>query len=343
MMALVLQTSFVVAANAEAPAGSTNENWENVSEAFTKQLGVHDIEPAFLRRCIGMIVTPNGDIVIQTAKSGICVSRDQGATWAVVADNNIKGRSGNFSMPYPYDGRIAYFPFDGAGGLAGGMSLDDSKTWKPFAQVERGVEYGDADWNTHNPQILFGVTHEPYFSVLSNDGGKSWQRIASNETGSGLEANYCVAVLDRKTLLRGNPNEDIIELSDDAGGTWRQVTNYRTLARSPVHYGRNVYWATANGVIVTSNGRDWNLTGTGAEGACWGPYFGSSEQEFVVVTEKKFLKTEDGGKTWKPIAKFYKAPGIFRDSTSGCYFGWDPKRNILYASGCGASVYRLKL
>lgn len=347
VMALAVQTGFVIAANADEPAASSEETWDNVSEAFTKQIGAHDIDPAYLSRCQGLIVTPTGDIVIQTSTKGICVSKDQGVTWSVVADNNITGRCEHgfaFSIAYPYDERMAFFCYDGGQwGTSGGMSLDGAKTWKPFTRVQRGWEFGDVDWNTRDPQTIYGVTHEPYYSLLSDDGGKSWRRLDKDETG--INTKYSVGLIDAKTLTRYNPTKQggIIELSEDAGQTWTQVADYHVQARSLVHYGRKVYWTTSKGVITSTDGKDWTLTGEGAERACYGPYFGSSDREFVVVTDKDFLKTEDGGKTWKPIARVYKAPDIFHDLAVYSYFGWDSKHDILYASGLGASVYRLQL
>jgi hypothetical protein len=346
IIALVVQTGFAAPAIADEPTASPTETWSPVSDAFTQQIGVHDTDPAYLRRCIGMIITPNGDIVMQTVK-GVCISRDQGTTWSAIADSKLTGRCENgfgFSLPYPYDGRMAFFCYDGLGG----MSLDDGKTWKPFGYLGRGVELGDVDWSLPDPQTLFGLTHEPFFSVLSKDGGTSWQRTDKDETGAAAgpdDADHCLGLIDGKTLLRGDAKKQggIIELSNDAGQTWAPVANYQVLGRRPVHYGHNVYWTTSKGVIVSTNGKDWTLTGTGAEGANYGPYFGSSEQEFVVVTDQYFLKTEDGGKSWKPIGKFYLPPDIFHGNKQYCYFGWDPKHNILYASGLGASVYQLKL
>ena len=363
-LALVMgmcSTGSGTAVNAETPAAGPAENWENVSDAFARQIEVHDIDPGYLRTCIGMIVTPAGDIFIQTATKGICVSRDQGATWSVVADNHIAGRCEHgftFSIPYPYDGRMVLFCYDGDGTKSGGMSLDDEKTWKPFSQLARGTEFGDVDWSEASPQTLFALTHEPYFSLLSNDAGKTWQRLDKTETGGGPEVHYSLGMIDAKTLIRGtnatfaNPpgapapgtqQGGVIQLSQDAGQTWSQVANFQVVGRRPVHYGRNVYWTASQGVIKTSNGKDWTLTGPGAEGACYGPYFGSSEQEFMVVTNTNFLKTEDGGKTWKQIAKGYVAPDIFHGASWYSYYGWDSKHNILYASGLGAAVYRLKL
>ncbi len=196
------------------------------------------------------------------------------------------------------------FAYDGVGGLSGGISLDHADTWRSFSQITRGVEFADIDWNTRDPQTILGMTHEPYRTVLSVDGGKSWQKLyKDNEAGELDSYNSCrLGVINDQTLTRYNAQRGGIELSTTAGQTWTLVADYKVIARRPVHYGKNIYWNTAKGVIVTSDGEHWTLTGPGAEDACYGPYFGASEQEFVVVTSKAFLKTEDGGKTWHQLA-----------------------------------------
>jgi hypothetical protein len=366
VIALVLQTGFVIAADADAPAVSNPENWENVSAAFTQQIGADDVEPVYMRHCIGLMVAPTGDLIMQTCK-GVSISKDAGATWSMSPDIKVMGRCGAPSMAYPYDGRMAFFLVDNPTDT-GGITLDGGKTWKTFQPItelpgnarktQRGFEFADIDWNTPDPQTIYGLTHEPYFTVFSKDGGQSWQMPyeGKEESGKGDERLLCMGVIDAHTLTRYRPTPPtpptaasqspggVIELSTDAGQTWTQVaTNYQILGRRPVHYGKNVYWTTAQGVIVTSDGKNWTLTGAGAEGAIFGPYFGSSEKEFVVVSGENFLKTQDGGKTWKPIARFYKPSEVFRHLTKICYFGWDSTHNILYSSGEGAPVYRLKL
>ena len=78
-------------------------------------------------------------------------------------------------------------------------------------------------------------------------------------------------------------------LSTDQGSTWTEVAKYKVLGRRPVHYGNKVFWTTTEGVIVTTNGRDWKLTGKGPENAVFGPYFGTTEQEFMVVSDKSYF------------------------------------------------------
>jgi hypothetical protein len=131
-------------------------------------------------------------------------------------------------------------------------------------------------------------------------------------------------------------------MSDDAGQSWNQVADYRVLGRRPVHYGRTVYWTTSKGVITSTNGKDWTLTGPGAEGAIGGPYFGATDQQMVVVTSQFFLNTEDGGRSWTAVAKVFVPKDSFLQSPARSYYGWDASHDILYESALGAAVYRLK-
>lgn len=342
--ALVLLLGSIQRAGAAEPAVPA-KGWENVSEAFTKQLGALKTDDTrFLNGCQGLIVTPTGDLVLLTASQGVCVSRDQGATWTVVEGNGISGRcedSCGFSIAYPYDGRMALFAYDGKGGTSGGMSLDGARTWKPFAQYKRGMQTADVDWSARDGATIFGVTHEPFFTVVSADGGTSWRQLDPRERGG--EMTCLPGVIDAKTLTRYDLLTGSMDLSEDAGLTWSPVAHYRVTGRRPVHYGRQLYWTTAKGVITSADGKDWTLTGRGAEGAQHGPYFGLSDQEFVVVTDKAFLKTTDGGKSWKPITGLFLAPEIFGSNAGYAYFGWDATHDVLYASGLGASVYRFRV
>ncbi len=327
---------------ADGPAGATTA-WVNVSHEFTEQIGAEGVNPGGLNlvRCQGMIITPTGDTFMHTAQQGICVSHDDGTTWAIVDDNGITGRTENafgFSLAYPYDGRMAFFAYDGADGCSGGMSIDGGKTWKAFPQYKRGTQYGDLDWATHDPQTIYAVTHEPFFSLLSSDGAKTWRRLDDNETGGPVL--YWVGVVDATTIVRYHRAGNCIECSGDAGVTWAPVAYFHVVGARPVHYGKNLYWTTTTGVITSSDGKNWTLTGPGAEGAQDGPYFGTSEQSFMVVTNQQFLETADGGKTWKALAPIFTAPDLLRGELA--YHGWDPAHRYLFASGLSGSVFRLK-
>jgi hypothetical protein len=342
---LLLAWCFALGAAAEdggAAAGTAPPpTWTNLTAALTKELGIDEAKPIYHSRCSGMVVTPNGDLVIQTATKGVYRSSDQGATWSAAGGERITGRcetGDGFSLAYPYDGRMAFFCVDGSGGI----SLDDGKTWRAFTKIHRMFEFADADWSQADPQVLLGQTHEPFFTVLSEDGGRSWRRIFTDEDGK--QMSFRLGVVDAKTLVRAPAKHAGIEVSADAGQTWSKAADSKVIGRRPVHYGKTIYWTTSEGVIASSNGTDWKLTGPGAENAFYGPYFGASDQEFMVVTKQSFLSTADGGKTWRTLAPTFLASDGFRPQFPiYAYYGWDAKRRILYTSGLGGSVYQLRL
>jgi photosystem II stability/assembly factor-like uncharacterized protein len=333
-----------------AAEGAAASDWTNITEAFTQKIGVHDLNPDYTRRCVGMAVVPSGEIFILTSLKGVSVSTDQGSTWTVAEDNKVSGRCETgfgYSIAYPYDGRLAFFSIDGSGG----MTLDSGKTWRPFAKILRNFEFADVDWSVKDPQTIFGLLHEPFFTVLSTDGGRGWQQLYKDteaaKDGQRLAIQYCLGIIDANTLVRSHRTLGGIAMTTDAGKTWAEVATYKVLGRRPVHYGKQVFWTTSEGVVVTTNGKDWTLTGKGPEKAVYGPYFGASELEFMVVSDKAFFLTHDGGKTWKDVAPAFAPPDARSKGINASgqfnYFGWDPKRNLLYASSLGASVYRLQL
>jgi len=333
-----------------AEDGTASSGWVNMTEAFTRQIGVQDNIHDYERRCLGMIVVPNGEIFMLTSGKGVCLSTDQGSTWTALDGNVVTGRCETgfgFSVAYPYDGRLAFFSIDGTCGV----TLDGGKTWQPFAKILRNFEFADLDWNVKNPQTIFGLLHEPFYTVLSKDGGNNWQQLYKEVEGpkdaQKLTSQYCLGVIDANTLVRSHPSLGGISISKDGGKTWTEVAKYKVLGRRPVHYGNKVFWTTTEGVIVSTNGKDWKLTGKGPENAVFGPYFGATEQEFMVVSDKAFFLTHDGGKTWDDVAPAFFPPetrwrGNFARGQFS-YFGWDPKRNFLYASSLGNSIYRLEL
>ena len=251
-----------------------------------------------------------------------------------------------FSMAYPYEGRLAFFCIDGTGG----MTLDGGASWRPFAKLLRMLEFADVDWSAREPRTILGLLHEPFYTVLSTDGGRAWRQIFQDtenpKDGKTMLGKY-YGVVDGDTLLRAERDQPGLALSKDEGKTWTEVAKYQVLGRRPVHYGKKVYWTTTEGVIVSENGRDWTLTGRGPEQAVYGPYFGNSEREFMVVSPKAFFITRDGGQTWKEVAPAFNPPDGFKKGVSATgafnYFGWDAKHNYLFASSLGASVYRLKI
>lgn len=326
--------------------------WVNITGELFARLGVVGLKPAYANRCVGMAVAPTGEVFILAGKNhGVCVSKDHGATWTVVPDNNVTGRCETgfgFSMAYPYDGRLAFFTIDGTGG----MTVDGGVTWRPFTKILRNFEFADVDWSAADRQPVFGLLHEPFFTTLSTDGGRNWRQLDKDaEAPKDVQkwvGQYCLGLIDANTLVRSHLVKGGIEMSADGGKTWTGVANYKVLGRRPVHFGKKVYWTTTEGVIVTTNGKDWTLTGNGPAQAVYGPYFGASEREFMVVSNKAFFLTQDGGKTWHDAAPTFVPPDVynaagFKATGQFNYFGWDAKNGFLYASGLAGSVYRRQL
>lgn len=346
-----------IAATVSAVADAAE--WENISQELCTKLdaveyiGKNGKPWNWMRRTQGLAVDPtNGRVFLHITAhdAGMFVSKNHGDTWEKLGDNKITGRgelAGCFSIPYPYTERMAFFVIDGVGGL----TLDGGAHWKRIEKHRRAFDFGDVDWSSPEPKLMFAANHEPFGRCVSTDAGATWTQL-DNYTGSN-EANqkgrgFRLGVFDSQTLLSAHLDVDGIELSTDLGKTWTKVANYRVLGHRPVHYGKRLYWATTEGLIVTDDGRNWKLVGTALPNTSCGPYFGKSEDEMMVVTPEGFFITKDAAKTWRKAADYFSVPDTaiangYHINGSGRHFAWDPVNDVLYACATGGSAFRLHL
>ena len=304
----------------------------------------------------GMFVNPkNGEVFVNYSpwnlkaalkEMHLYVSRDHGDTWTAIVESPVSGRGETgfwCNMPQPVDGRMVLWTIDGISA----STSDGGATWKKIGKQGRGFDFGDLEWSSGQPRTLFALEHEPYFRVLSTDGGTTWKRLdeAADKASFASDKKWYprLGVVNATTLLCTDGLSDGILISGDLGATWAKVADFRPLGVRPIHYGKRLYWAASAGVIVSENGKDWSLLGSGLPNANWGPYFGATEKDLLVVTDKGVHLSRDGAKTWTLVAPLPPRVWAGNQRTDGIYFAWDYVNRILYATHAGSGCFRLRL
>jgi len=328
----------------------------------------------------GLFGLPNGDVGVINNDKGIHRSTDQGATWTKWGEDWMKGvAQSSLSLKVYYPDRIG-LTMDGPIAVSSDLGKSWTQIQKPIVTVTKkdtapfqgdlNVLAGDMDLSANMPPktILGFVHHGELFGgmfVQTTDGGAKW-----DWSPPVLRESRCwlrTGVASASTVLRGAVNEDKkapptpgIFVSADLGQTWEKVSEYTLHGTCPVHYGPNIYWAAREGIVVSRDGgKTWSVCGSAIENVVFGPYFGTSEQEMMAVSYKEgFSITRDGGKTWKLAAPFFAAPSAWgepkNEMTSAptgsrhwrgalWYFGWDAKKDILYAKCFGGDAWKLAL
>ncbi len=219
----------------------------------------------------------------------------------------------------------------GQGGLF--KTTDRGKHWKRILKTH---SISDIVINPENPQIIYvlGIFDDPGvgFSVYrSANGGKSWKRLAPS-----IEGINCMAFLKEhpSTILLGTGSFGLpakIYRSDNSGKTWKNISN--NLPPDPI---RDIEIPSSNEIwIGTANGRDGKLFHTTDGGHTWEEVFMGKPQETDIINifvdpdnpklvyvgtmnvhntplpgEHYLFKTEDRGKTWKPVRLTLSTPII---------------------------------
>jgi hypothetical protein len=279
---------------------------------------------------------------------GLYVSKDHGDTWTKSTTTPIIGRGETgywCSVARPFTGTMVLWTIDGPSII----TSDGCATWKMIGRQGRGFDFGDVDWSAGQPRTFFALEHEPYYRVLSTDGGATWKRLDPPADQASFRKNKKwyprLGVVNATTLVSTDGVSTGILYSDDLGANWTRVSDFQPLAAHPIRYGQRLFWASTAGVIVSGNGRDWSLLGDALPNATFGPFFCANDQELLVVTTNGVYRSRDGARTWSKAAPL--PPGYWLGSGKqlvGIYCEWDPASRIFYfATRLGMPCYRLHL
>jgi len=134
--------------------------------------------------------------------------------------------------------------------------------------------------------------------------------------------------------------KDIL-LTTDQCRTFTKVGRFTPHSETPTRYGDDLFWIAAEGVMVTRDrGRSWKVMGTSIKDLKYGPFFGCSGKEMVVVRKQGFHRTTDAGEHWARLADMVVPEG---QKIELAHPGWDPIHNVLYTGFLGEDVYRYGL
>jgi len=221
-------------------------------------------------------------------------------------------------------------------------TLNQGEIWQPIKRVliegnksnSYGWSWGVVDWNSEPLRMLARMHHSSRL-WYSADAGENWTELSEKTIFFGFTPDG--------TILAAHPDQRTILSSSDNGKTWETaIYGAKVQARMPVAKNGNLYWLVESGLMVTKdNGRTWHRQGSLIQNAYWGPYFGKTENDIIVVTLDGVFRTDDAGETWNKVAENrakeletgYGEPDHRFDWFIGqTTWGWDAQRNILYVA-----------
>ncbi len=243
---------------------------------------------------------------LYTLGRGVYRSNDQGETWTAIDDDRVVGKywyCHALQIDPNGGGRLAVFlkdPRDAK--VVSGMTLDDGRTWQPITRVMQkkdlhsyGWSWGLVDWTAKEPKFMLARMHHSSRMWRSEDAGATWEELPMSTVYMGF--------FDPENLVAWNKRKKTTFHSADHGKTWQETGNWPVSACIPVRVEDKLYWLVEDGLIVSEDGgKTWTQQVNGLKKAQWGPIFGATERDMIIMTMDSVMLSNDAGKTWTAVA-----------------------------------------
>jgi photosystem II stability/assembly factor-like uncharacterized protein len=269
---------------------------------------------------------------------GVYKSTDAGKTWTHIgleaAENIAKIRVnptnpdivfvaafGHYSTPNPERGIY--------------RTKDGGKTWEKVLYRDPKTTGIEVNFDPNNPNIVYAALWEAYRNTYmmssggpgsglfkSTDGGDHWTELSHNPglpTGVLGKIGFAVSPADSNRIMAQIEAEDGgTFLSDDAGATWKKVSENRDVRQRAFYYTRvyadpkdkNTFYEPNVGFEKTTDaGKTWTQLRPphGDNHDMW--IDPTNPQRFIASNDGSATVTTNGGQTWTdldiPTAQFY--------------------------------------
>lgn len=290
--------------------------------------------------------SPSGAVYVMGFGS-VSRSTDHGQTWTVIGKDPLGGKcwhAGGLDVDPNRPGRVAaFFKHVPTAKVRGGITLNDGETWQEIKRTSLGGEkidnfgwsWGRVDWTPEEPTFLLARMHHESRLYLSDDAGQTWA-LATDATQFG-------GFYDPANLVCWIPEDNTTMHSSDGGQTWQPTGQWEVTALFPARKKETLVWVVRDGVIVSADkGQTWTHPDGKLEDAHWGPFFGPTKNNMLVVTLEGVYQTADGGATWTRIAEnattaVAKVKKKFRMDwhLTEADWAWDYTKHRLYSGTTG--------
>jgi photosystem II stability/assembly factor-like uncharacterized protein len=204
-------------------------------------------------------------------------------------------------------------------------TVDGGETWEKVLYIDEDTGCSDLDINWSNPRILYAgmwtFRRKPWrfdgggretAVYTSTDAGNTWQKLNVVDEPM-ARIGLAIAQSDPNTVyvVTETPTKGTLFRSDDAGATWRGVSDNRSINFRPFYYSEiytdpnnpEVVWSLSGGLYKsTDGGRNFESVGQGVHGDHQALWIDPEDSDHVLSgSDGGYQVSFDGGDNWDII------------------------------------------